>query len=132
MELSRTEIMEGVFLNYLQSFKFKTACMSLSLLTQLSRETAAMNALIPYVLRRGTVNYPDMDAVSARLDELYGTAIEPLVRRMGEIQCVGFYASFPESDFLPDEENIMKETAELMGATSLQSGYAEPTPEKPS
>ena len=115
MELSRTEIMDGVYLNYLQSFKFKTACMSVSLLTQLSRETAAMNALIPYVLRRGTVNYPDMEAVSARLDELYGTAVEPSVRRMGEIQCVGFFASFPEDDFLPDGQNIMKNTAELIG-----------------
>ena len=89
MNISRTEIMDGVALNYLQSFKFKTACMSVSMLTQLSRETAAMNALIPFVLRRGTVGYPDMDAVSARLDELYGTAVEPLVRRMGEIQCIG-------------------------------------------
>ena len=115
MELSRTQITEGVYLNYLQSFKFKTACMSLTMLTQLNRETAAMNALIPYVLRRGTVQYPDMDAVSARLDELYGTAIEPAVRRMGEIQCVGFFASFPEEDFLPAEQNIMKNTAELMG-----------------
>ena len=115
MELSRTEIMEGVFLNYLQSFKFKTACMSLSILTQLNRETAAMNALIPYVLRRGTISFPDMDAVSARLDELYGTAIEPLVRRFGEIQSVGFFASFPESDFLPAGEDILKKTAEMLG-----------------
>lgn len=94
MNISRTEIMDGVALNYLQSFKFKTACMSVSMLTQLSRETAAMNALIPFVLRRGTVGYPDMDAVSARLDELYGTAVEPLVRRMGEIQCIGFSQAF--------------------------------------
>ena len=115
MELSRTKITEGVYLNYLQSFKFKTACMSLSMLTQLSRETAAMNALIPYVLRRGTIGYPDMDAVSARLDELYGTAIEPSVRRFGEIQSVGFFASFPEDDFLPVEQNILKEVAGMMG-----------------
>lgn len=115
MELSRTEIMDGVHLNYLQSFKFKTACMSVSLLTQLSRETAAMNALVPYVLRRGTVNCPDMNAVSARLDELYGAAIEPSVRRFGEIQSIGFFASFPEEDFLPAEQNILKSTAEMLG-----------------
>lgn len=115
MDISRTEIMDGVALNYLQSFKFKTACMSVSMLTQLSRETAAMNALIPFVLRRGTVKYPDMDAVSAKLDELYGTAIEPLVRRMGEIQCVGFFASFPEGQFLPDNQDVLRDTADLIG-----------------
>ena len=115
MDISRTEIMEGVFLNYLQSFKFKTACMSVSLLTQLSRETAAMNALVPFVLRRGTVKYPDMDAVSARLDELYGTVIEPSVRRFGEIQSIGFFASFPEGQFLPDDQDVMRDTTELIG-----------------
>ena len=45
MELTRTEIMPGVWLNYLRSDKFKTACLSLTLLTQLKRETAAMNGL---------------------------------------------------------------------------------------
>lgn len=115
MELTRTEIMPGVWLNHLRSDKFKTACLSLTLLTQLKRETAAMNALIPYVLRRGTTRLPDMEAISARLDELYGTAIEPVVRRIGEIQCLGFYASLPEGDFLPGGQNVLTDAAALMG-----------------
>ena len=45
MELTRTEILPGVWLNALHTEKFKTACLSLSLLTQLTRETASMNAL---------------------------------------------------------------------------------------
>ena len=101
MEIKRSEIMPGVNLAYLWSDKFKTSCMSLTLLTQLQRDTASMNALIPLVLRRGTTRYPDMEAISARLDELYGTAIEPVVRRIGEIQCLGFYASIPEEEYLP-------------------------------
>ena len=119
MEIYRTEISEGVSLTYLRSYKFKTACMSISLLTQLSRENAAMNALIPYVLRRGTMQLPDMDAISQRLDELYGTAVEPLVRRFGEIQSVGFFASFPEGDFLPEHKSVLNDTAMLMGQLLL-------------
>ena len=95
MEITRTEIMPGVWLSHLQTDKFKSACLSLNLLSQLSRETASMNALIPFVLRRGATGYEDMEKISARLDELYGTAIEPVVRRIGEIQCVGFFASIP-------------------------------------
>ena len=64
MEYSRSELMPGVFLSHLKSDKFKTACMSLNLITQLSRETASINALLPNVLRRGTTRYPDMDMVS--------------------------------------------------------------------
>ena len=111
MQATRTEILPGVWLSYLRTDKFKTACLSLNLLTQLTRETAALNALIPYVLRRGTRHYGDMEALSARMDELYGTAIEPVVRRIGEIQCLGFYASIPEGDFLPGGKPVLREAA---------------------
>ena len=37
MELTRTEILPDVWLNHLRSEKFKTACLSLNLLTQLKR-----------------------------------------------------------------------------------------------
>ena len=66
MELTRREILPGVWLSHLRSDKFKTACLSLNLLTQLQRDTASLNALIPYVLRRGTRRYGDMEALSAR------------------------------------------------------------------
>lgn len=113
MEVSRVEVRPGVWLTHLRENKFKTACFSVSLLSQLNRDTAAMNALIPFVLRRGTRLYPDMEALSARFEELYGTAIEPSVRRIGEIQCSGFYASFPEDDFLPKGESVLQEALEL-------------------
>ena len=113
MEYSRTEIRPGVWLTHLREDKFKTACFSVSLLSQLNRETAAMNALIPFVLRRGTASFPDMEALSARMEELYGTVVEPIIRRIGEIQCSGFYASFPEDDFLPKGEGVLKDTIEL-------------------
>ena len=119
MDISREEILPVVELTCLRSDKFKTACLSLSLLTQLKRETASMNALIPLVLRRGTTQYPDMEALSKKLDELYGTAIEPVVRRIGEIQCIGFYASIPETDFLPGRQDVLCDTAELMGQLLL-------------
>jgi len=119
MEYTRKELMPGVFLTHLRSDKFKTACMSVNLLTQLQRETAAMNALIPQVLRRGTSRYGDMEQLSRRMDELYGTAIEPTIRRVGEIQVLGFFASFPEGDYLPGGENLLGEAAGLMAELLL-------------
>ena len=119
MQVTRSEILPGVWLSCLRSEQFKTACLSLTLLTQLTRERAAENALIPYVLRRGTRRYGDMEALSARLDELYGVAIEPVVRRIGEIQCVGFYASLPEPAFLPGGLDVLRDTASLLGELLL-------------
>ena len=113
MDVTRTELLPGVFLSHLQTDKFKTACLSISLLTQLKRETAAMNALIPSVLRRGTTHYRDMEQLSARMDELYGTAIEPTIRRIGEIHAPGFIASFPEPAYLPAGENLLGQVCGL-------------------
>lgn len=119
MKLTRTEIIPGVFLNHLKAEKFKTACLSVSLLTQLDRENAFANALIPFVLRRGTLHYPDMEALSNKLDDLYGSAVEPVVRRIGEIQCIGMYSSFPENDYLPDGENVLEGVINLIAEMLL-------------
>ena len=119
MEYTRAEIINGVWLTHIRSDKFKTACLSITLLTQLQRESAAMNALLPLVLRRGTARYTDMEAISRRLDELYGAAIEPVVRRIGEIQCLGFFASVPEEDYLPAGADTLRGTCELMGQMLL-------------
>ena len=119
MEFNRNELMPGVFLSHLRSDKFKTACMSVTLLTQLRRETAAMNAVIPFVLHRGTTRYGDMEQLSRRMDELYGAAVEPVVRRIGEIQCIGFYGSFPEPDYLPGGEALLGDTCALMAQLLL-------------
>lgn len=119
MEYTRNELLPGVFLTHLRSDKFKTACMSVNLLTQLQRDTAAMTALIPQVLRRGTARYGDMEQLSRRMDELYGTAIEPTIRRIGEIHCPGFFASFPEGEYLPGGEKLLNEVAGLMAELLL-------------
>ncbi len=119
MELARSEIMPGVFLSHLQSDKFKTAFMSVSLLTQLKRDTASLNALVPFVLRRGTARYPDLEQLTGRMEELYGTSIEPVVRKVGEIHCIGFAGSFPEGEYLPGNEPILSEATALMGQMLL-------------
>lgn len=111
--------MPGVWLNYIHSDKFKTAQISFSFLTQLERETASMNALIPAVLTRGSVLYPDIEKLSNRTDELYGVDLCPLVRLSGEIQCTGLVASFPEAKYLPVTDGYTKEIIDLVGEVLL-------------
>jgi hypothetical protein len=86
--------MPGVWLTALRTDKFKTDLLSITLLSQLLRETAAQNAAIPSVLRRGTTFLPDMDSIAAELDALYGASITPVVRRIGEVHATGFAVSF--------------------------------------
>lgn len=96
MQRTRTEILPGVWLTALHTDKFKTGCLSVTLVTQLTRETAAMNAVLPSVLRRGSTRLPDLEAMAEALDSLYGATITPVVRKLGELQCVGFYSTFAD------------------------------------
>lgn len=115
MDRTRREIMPGVWFTHLRTDKFKTGTLSVTLLSQLSRESAAMNACIPSVLRRGTVSLPDMDAIAEELSGMYGASISPVVRRVGEVQGWGFAASFADDRFLPERGGILERAAALTG-----------------
>ena len=105
----------GVNLTCVRTDKFKTGCLSINLISALRRDTAALNALFPRVLRRGSEGHPDMESIASALDELYGANIEPSVRKKGELHCAGFYADFPDDLYLPDGGNLLEKTVSLLG-----------------
>ena len=115
MEMTRTKLAEGVYLTYLPARKFKTSLLSAQFAVPIRQETASAYALLPAVLRRGTVTYPDMGSLSARLDRLYGARIDYTVRKKGENQCVGFVASFIDDSFAPGGEKLLEPVADLLG-----------------
>lgn len=120
MEYTREELMPGVWLTALRTEKFKTGTLTLSLLSQLDASTASMHALIPSVLRRGTVSLPDMESIASCLDTLYGAQAEASVRRVGEVQCSGFAATFPEDRLLPERAGLLKSVSGLLGELLLR------------
>ena len=111
--MTRKEILPGIFLNHIQSDKFKIATLSFTILTQLKRETASMNALLPSVLCRGSRNYDTMDKLSFRFEELYGSSVACMTKKYGEIQAVGISVSYPESVFLPEGKSIANDVISL-------------------
>ena len=113
--MTRTKLAEGVYLTCLPARKFKTSLLSAQFVTPLGQETAPAYALLPAVLRRGTVSCPDMGSLSARLDKLYGARIDCTVRKKGENQCVGFVASLIDDSFAPGGEKLLEPVADLLG-----------------
>ena len=89
--IQTTTISPGVTLRYVRDTRFKQGGFSFQLVRPMVREEAAKNALLPAVLLRGTRKSPDLRAVTQRLDELYGAAVSPLVRRVGDYQTTGLY-----------------------------------------
>lgn len=120
MKVTQITLRPGVQLTAVQTKKFKSSTLAVRFLAPLSEEDASRNALVPMVLRRGTAEHPDMESLSAALDELYGGSLEPLVRKKGETQCVGFAGSFLDDAYALEGEQVLEPAAELMAEVLLK------------
>ena len=120
MKVTRITLRPGVNLTAVQTTKFKSSALAVGFLTPLSGEFASCNALVPMVLRRGTEAHPDLETLSAALDELYGGSLEPVVRKKGEAQCVGFVGSFLDDAYTLHGEQVLEPAAQLMAEVLLR------------
>lgn len=119
MEQQWKELAPGVELMVNRTDKFKTGLLSVTLTVPLRRETATAGALIPDVLYRGSVHYPDIERLSAATDALYGASLGPMVRQRGESQCVSFLCSVIDDCYALDGEAVLEPAAGLMGEVLL-------------
>jgi predicted Zn-dependent peptidase len=99
------EILPGVTLRCIRDSRFKQSALSFQFLRPMAESEAATNALLPAILLRGCRNYPNLQQITQRLDDLYGASVGTLVRRIGDYQTTGFYCGFMEDRFaLPGDE----------------------------
>ena len=106
--IQTVELFPGVTLRCCRDSRFKQGCLSLQLIRPMGREEAAANALIPAVLLRGTREHPDLRSVTAHLDTLYGAAVSPLVRRVGDYQTTGLYCGFMDDRFAMPGDKVLE------------------------
>ncbi len=121
---TRKELLPGVFLTTVQDGRFKTACFSLSFLRPLRAGEAAMNALLPSVLLRGSEKTPSIRAIADRLDELHGASVGALVRKKGEIQLTGLFADCLEDQYVGEAvfSQLLDFVSELLFCPRTETG----------
>jgi len=119
-------LLPGVTLRACRDTRFKQGCLSFQLVRQMKTEEAALNALLPSVLLRGTVSCPDLRSITEHLDELYGASVSALVRRVGDYQTTGLYCGFMDDRFaLPGDQVLRPMLAfleELLLDSPLEDG----------
>lgn len=119
--IKTTTISPGVTLRYVLDTRFKQGCFSFQLVRPMRKEEAAKNALLPAVLLRGTRTCPDLRAVTQRLDELYGAAVSPLVRRVGDYQTTGVYCGFMDDRFALPGDRVLAPMLDFLRELLLDS-----------
>lgn len=115
-----SQLSPGITLRCISDGRFKHGCLSLQLIRPLAAEEAAMNALLPAVLLRGTAHHPDLRSITLRLDDLYGAGVGALVRRIGDRQTTGFYCSFTEDRYAMDGDLILEPLADFLRELLLE------------
>ena len=79
----------------------------------MSEEKAALNALLPFVLKRGCRRLPSMTEIEKEFDMLYGTEIQASVGKIGDVQFFGFTAH-PLCDSYAEGNKISNSVLSLM------------------
>jgi len=111
----------GVTLRCCRDTRFKQGCLSFQLVRQMEAVEAAMNALLPAVLLRGTKNCPDLRSITEHLDELYGASVSPLVRRVGDYQNTGLYCGFLDDRFALPGDRVLENVIAFLEEVLLDS-----------
>lgn len=114
------ELLPGITLRCFPDHRFKHGCLSVQFVRPMCREEAAMNALLPAVLLRGSRRHPDLRAITLRLDDLYGASVGTLVRRIGDCQTTGLYCSFMEDRFAMEGDAILAPMVDFLKELLLE------------
>jgi len=114
-------LLPGITLRVCRDTRFKQGCLSFQLVRQMKAEEAALNALLPSVLLRGTRNCPDLRSITEHLDELYGASVSPLVRRVGDYQTTGLYCGFMDDRFALPGDQVLRPMLQFLEEILLDS-----------
>jgi predicted Zn-dependent peptidase len=74
---------------------------------------------------RATVPHPDLRSITRHLDDLYGAAIGPLVRRLGDRQTTGFYMNFLDDRFAMAGDHVAAGMVNFLEEVLTQSPLAD-------
>jgi predicted Zn-dependent peptidase len=98
----RVSSFNGIDIYRIDTDKFKTSSIHFFFQDNLTRENVTKNALLPAVMRRGSVAYPTLRDISMELESLYGASFDCGVTKKGESHIIHFYTEFLSGQYVLD------------------------------
>lgn len=108
------QIGDGITLHMIPTNKFKTSFISFSFVKRLDEVDNTKTALLPFVLKGASQKYPDLKKLNEALDELYGASLNPVVRKKGDWQAVGFCMDYISDEYVLNGEQMTKQALDLL------------------
>ncbi len=104
----------GISLHTVPTSKFKTNTIVLKLLAPLNEKDVTYRAILPYVLQRGTKNFPTSTQLRQHLDELYGATLHVDLSKKGENHIISFRMEVANEKFLSDSSPLLEKALQLL------------------
>lgn len=111
--MNRIKISNGVNLTHINTEKFSTERFVLSFLRPISSVNPSFMSILPFVLLGGCKKFPSILELNKKLDSLYGSKIEPIVRKDGENLIISFLCDVINNDFT-NNENLLEEVFNIL------------------
>lgn len=103
-------------IHVLPTDRFKTFAISVYIGYSLSGDDAiTKNALIPFVLRRGTARMPDTKTFREKLDDMYGAGFGFDITKRGDYQLVHFHMDTIHDRYVSDSRPLLAESLQYLG-----------------
>ncbi len=103
-----TELKQGIKLHCIKTDLYKTDISCIIITTPLKRETVTKNALIPFMLRRGTKRLPNQYLINKEMENMYGASFNCGIDKMGDNVILKFYIESISNEYALNNENILK------------------------
>lgn len=102
------ELKQGIKVHFIKTDLYKTDLSCIILTTTLKRDTVTKNALIPFMLRRGTNRLQNQYLINKELENMYGASFNCGVDKMGDNVVLKFYIESISNEYALNGENILK------------------------
>jgi len=109
----------GIHFSRITDPKFKHNRLTVSFVLPLDKDRASDNAVAPFVLRMGSSALPDFSSLNARLQELYGAALDAGVSKFGGYQVMEVSIRFLDNRYALEGEDLTADCAALLAGIVL-------------
>lgn len=105
LKSNRIALSDGIFLNIVETDKFKSNLLTVNFIRPLDKAEVTMNALLPMVLERGSKSFPTKLLMERKLEELYGASLDLGSSKRGERQLIKASIEWADSKFTSDKKS---------------------------
>ena len=114
MNKTSFELKQGIKAHFIKTDLYKTDLSCIIMTTPLKRETVTKNALIPFLLRRGTKKLPNLSEINKKLEDMYGASFNCGIDKMGDNVVLKFYIESINNDYALNHEDVLKMNLESL------------------